>query len=662
MVLATKSIPINGKLEGFYIQENPYAATLHKIEDFYPSPDIIQIQISPKDCKTSELILGLEMIDSMLTNGFKESHVHSIHKAKLFIFHEFSKDSGVFDVLEQINQIPLLQQLISDNGRHLLYLLYLKKKEDYNPEKLAGILEQQYPGIERIITLSHFHIEEQIEKSIKKDLYTISAVILLFISLVILLVYRSLKSLLLVAINAFFSLIPLFFFLSVLQIEINMITVTAIPLVLILSLSDSIHLMTGFYHSNTFSGKIEKTAYTINRYITPSFLTSFTTSIAFLSFLFNDSVYIREFGLISGIVAMVEFFVSFFTLPLLLELFGSKKSKSASLKFIPVRLYMVQKPGSLILIGILVLSVFFVHKLNFQTDYESFFPVNTELRENHIELRNNFQSIIGLDIIIEKKENTHPETGINQLTLNLVREIRGIEGVKRVNSYKDQLDFRQEYLKGLPIGKFDKTDNVYMLQNKSRIHVSVDNPEDISKIKAELERRTHVYDKNFEISYFSPALLFDFINASVAESLLESLLFSGLLIFLMFFLLARNLRFALASILANLVPIGALVLMFVFFKININIGTAITAVICLGFIVDDTIHILYRKLKLKEELNELTGSLFLTSFILAGSFLVFAISDFQPTRIFGQLSAAVFSIAFASDILIINWLTQKKQE
>jgi uncharacterized protein len=359
---------------------------------------------------------------------------------------------------------------------------------------------------------------------------------------------------------------------------------------------------------------------------------------------------------------MFEFFVSFFTLPLLLDFIGSKKNKSAAFKFIPVRLYMVQKPGSLILIGSLVLSMFFVHKLNFQTDYESFFPVNTELRENHIELRNNFQSIIGLDIIIEKKENTYSESGINQLTLNLVREIRGIEGVKRVNSYKDQLDFRQKYLKGLPIGKFDKTDNVYMLQNKSRIHVSVDNPEDISKIKAKVERKTQVYDKSFEFSYFSPALLFDFINASVAESLLESLVFSGLLIFLMFFLLARNLRFALVSILANLVPIGALVLMFAFFKININIGTAITAVICLGFIVDDTIHILYRKLKLKEELNELTGSLFLTSILLAGSFLVFTISNFQPTRIFGLLSSVVFSIAFVSDILIINWLTQKKQK
>ena len=101
-------------------------------------------------------------------------------------------------------------------------------------------------------------------------------------------------------------------------------------------------------------------------------------------------------------------------------------------------------------------------------------------------------------------------------------------------------------------------------------------------------------------------------------------------------------------------------MMFVLFRINLNIGTAMTAVICLGIIVDDTIHILYRKLILGEELKELTHGLFLTSFFLTVSFLLFMISDFQPTKNFGFLSGCVFIVAYLSDMIILNWLLKIK--
>jgi len=37
------------------------------------------------------------------------------------------------------------------------------------------------------------------------------------------------------------------------------------------------------------------------------------------------------------------------------------------------------------------------------------------------------------------------------------------------------------------------------------------------------------------------------------------------------------------------------------------------------------------------------------------------ISNFQPTRFFGVLSALVFLVAFVSDMMIINWLAAKKK-
>jgi len=80
---------------------------------------------------------------------------------------------------------------------------------------------------------------------------------------------------------------------------------------------------------------------------------------------------------------------------------------------------------------------------------------------------------------------------------------------------------------------------------------------------------------------------------------------------------------------------------------------------CLGLIVDDTIHILYCKLSLRKGIEELSYGLLTTSLILAGGFALFALSNFEPTQIFGSLSATVFLITFISDMIILNWLLKK---
>jgi predicted RND superfamily exporter protein len=650
-----KNIHVSGKIEGFFVKNNPYTASINKVVNFYPFKYIVQLQVSPKNSNLQEVISGLEILNSLLSSQFPSSKMHSLDNAKLFLNLHFSSDSSIFRVMSEVKKIPLLQQLVSDNEKHLLMLLYLKDSGDFRLSDFNKIIDRSYPGIERIIAISQFHIEDQIEKSIREDLLIISLIIVLLISFLILLIYRDIYALLLVGVNAIYPLIALFFFFSLMKIEINMITVIAVPLILILSLADSIHIMTGFSPVALGGENISNIIQTLKRYIVPCFFTSATDSVAFLSFVFNDSINIREFGIISGILAMLEYTITILTVPFLLSLLKKKRAYNNTLDYISDKLISKKRTGSLILIGMMIISFFFLPLLKFNTDYDSFFPLNTQLRENHREMGNNFQSIIGMDIIIEKKNDSLSDLGIDQFTINLVDTLLGLDGVKRINSLKDEQDFKMRYLKGFPFLKLDKSDNVFKLPGKSRIHVSVNTPDDIQMIKNRFEQIVKEYSGAYEFTYFSPALLFDFINISVAKSLIMSLLSSAISIFFMFWFLFKNLRVALASMIANIVPIGGLILIFVAFNISINIGTALTSVICIGIIVDDTIHILYRKLTLKEELNELNHGLFITWLILTVGFLTFIQSSFQPTRIFGLLSSSVFVIGYLSDLLIINW-------
>ena len=210
--------------------------------------------------------------------------------------------------------------------------------------------------------------------------------------------------------------------------------------------------------------------------------------------------------------------------------------------------------------------------------------------------------------------------------------------------------------------RFSRHGNPFVSEDreKYRINVKLMNQEDISAVAAKLANDFKKYEPAFRYSVYSDFLFFEYISSSVTRSLMRSLLFSALLIFLTFFTLTTNIRAILASILANLVPLGFLIIIFAVFKIDMNITTSITLVICLGLIVDDTIQILYRRVRLAEPLEELGFGVLTTSLILIGGFFSFVLSQSRPNQVFGVLCAIVFLIAVISDMTIMPWMLKEK--
>ena len=105
-------------------------------------------------------------------------------------------------------------------------------------------------------------------------------------------------------------------------------------------------------------------------------------------------------------------------------------------------------------------------------------------------------------------------------------------------------------------------------------------------------------------------------------------------------------------------------IIFYFGNLDLNILTAITTVVCLGIIVDDTIHVIYRKKVLKLKNDELGYGIITTSIILIGGFLTFMLSSFQPSQVFGYVSAMIFFVTMVADLTILPFLldlTSKKK-
>jgi predicted RND superfamily exporter protein len=146
--------------------------------------------------------------------------------------------------------------------------------------------------------------------------------------------------------------------------------------------------------------------------------------------------------------------------------------------------------------------------------------------------------------------------------------------------------------------------------------------------------------------------------------LLGSLALAAVLIFGVMTALFRSLRIGLISIIPNLLPLVMTFGLMGLRGIHINTSSIIIFSISLGLAVDDSIHFLARYQEeckrsgsLEEALlrtfNGAGRAIILTSALLIGGLGVLNFSDFIPTQLFSQLTAATVFGALIGDLFIL---------
>lgn len=150
--------------------------------------------------------------------------------------------------------------------------------------------------------------------------------------------------------------------------------------------------------------------------------------------------------------------------------------------------------------------------------------------------------------------------------------------------------------------------------------------------------------------------------------LFSSLLNASVVIFLLIAVLFRSWRIGLIAILPNVTPLIVTLGYIGWRGYELNAGNVIVFAISLGIAVDDTIHFLAR---FREEtqhggsLGEIirrthmaTGrAVVITSVMIVAGMSILLISDFVPTRRFGELTAITMAAALLGDLIVLPaWL------
>lgn len=223
------------------------------------------------------------------------------------------------------------------------------------------------------------------------------------------------------------------------------------------------------------------------------------------------------------------------------------------------------------------------------------------------------------------------------------------------------------YEMSLPFG-LDLTDRVDIKKSATRVSVIA---KDLSsrEMKAFKERSERWLARNtprpMHALATSPVVIFSHLADRNTKSMMRGNVASLLMISLCLVLALASLKLGLLSIIPNVLPIvfgyGLWSLMFG----EINIVASIVGTICLGIIVDDTIHFL-SKYQFKrrvagysprraaiETIKSVGPAMIVTTLILGFGFGVLTQSGFQMNQYLGLMTVMVVGFALVADLLIL---------
>jgi len=583
----------------------------------------------------------------------------------------------VFPVMHGPNDGSFRSRLL-DNTRSVLD----SYKDEVGPVHLAGW------------TVTNLSLSQYM----KSDVAVFIPVTYFFITLTVWLVFRNIRLTMVALANisictgATMGLFPL------LGITLNNVTTIVPPLVMALALTDTVHIFSHLDRKllDTSRSASLATEKVLQRVIGPSFLTSLTTAVGFISLTVSDIPPIREFGLVASAGMVFEFLFSFLLLPPMLLWFkpeaifvdGERKpffnaAGTRLSSFIQNHPRSISAISALLFLG----AIWAATGIKVETNLLEYFKQSSPIRQELEYIERRLSGVGSVDISLKAKER---DAFLNPAELEVIDRLQTfaetLPGVDRTMSFVDfmkdmNMSFHDEnrdffripdsremisqYL--LLYDSDDIADFITPAYDHARIliriseHSSAGQARLISSLRSFIDDLQH---EELEIRVTGRALQDVNTIDALVRGQVQSLSLAAVIITLIMFLALRSVRIGAWSLIPNLFPIAINFGIMGMLGIPLNTSTALISVVALGIAVDDTIHYLteYKRrlsenLTVREALHLVTlekgKGISSSTIILFISFSVLMLSQFVPTISFGGLSAVIMLTAWIGDMVVL---------
>jgi predicted RND superfamily exporter protein len=702
----------------FTIEDDPDVAFYKTIKDTFGDDEFFVIAFSSPELFTPPLLRMIATITKELEAIPEVGEVQSIanvdyihgseeyFEVRPFLEHIPDDKAGSDLLRRQALDNPLyVGNLVSADGNTTAMVVFPKAHGAEDGSFRKRLLEQTKAVLHKHRdVVDQFHLAGwtmtnfSLSQFMKSDVATFIPLTYLFITVTIWLTFRNLRLTLLALANisictgATMGLFPL------LGITLNNVTTVVPPLVMALALTDTVHIFSHLDKSLLAQSQSPAVALqtVLKRVLIPSFLTSLTTAVGFISLVLSDIPPIKEFGYVASIGMVFEFIFSFMLLPPLLLLCNPAKifihdsngqgfnaflsGLSNFVHSFPRRITAVT---ALLLLG----ALWAASTIKVETNLLEYFKPSSELRQELEYVESRLSGVGTVDISLKAQERDAFRDPKNLAVVERVQSLaETLTGVDRTISFVD-------FLKDMNMSFHDENQDFYIIPDSRElvsqylllydsgdmddfitteydharilIRISEHNSAGQDRIITALRSFIDQNENNgLQIRVTGRAVQDVNTIDALVQGQVQSLALAAAVISLIMILAMRSLAIGFLSLVPNMVPIVLNFGIMGAFGIPLNTSTALISVIGLGIAVDDTIHFLteYRlrraeNLSISQTLRRVIldkgMGISSSTVILFFGFSVLMFSNFVPTMSFGFLSAVIMITAWLGDMIVL---------
>ncbi len=447
---------------------------------------------------------------------------------------------------------------------------------------------------------------------------------------------------------------------------------------------------------------------TILKNLTPIFLTALTTSIGFLSMILNEVPPVQHLGILVGIGVLFIFVITVTFLPALLVVCPcGVKPMLASVAGWPQQQVWTVSLGQFVvknyrplLYGLLLIvagSSIFIARLELDNNPLNYFKIGTWHREATEFVDANLTGVTFTDYSLQSGQPngiTNPAffAKVEAFTeyVGTFPEVAHVNSIvpimKRLNKHlhaddpayyrlPETKELAAQYLllytMSLPFG-LDLTNQINVDYSSTRVTVTMHkvSGKRHMEILDEVEAWVATNMPEMNTQGVGTWVMFTYLSQRVIHGMINSLMLALVLITIVCVVTFRSLRLGLISLIPNALPILLTFGVWGMLGDHIDFAVSIVATAALGVIIDDTIHLLVRYQRSREDgkqrgqafqyaLHDVGHALLFTSIILVVGFGLFLLSDFRINSSMGAMISLSIAFALAFDFLCLPGILMK---
>lgn len=528
----------------------------------------------------------------------------------------------------------------------------------------------------------------------EKDLMVMVPIMVLFVGIILSLTLRNFAGVIAVFTVIGCTVMTTMGIAGYLNIHLNNLSGVVPTVLMALCVADAMHIVMSYFQSE--KDGLDRAHDSLQRNIKPTFLTSFTTFLGFVSFGNADLVPILDFSYLCAAGTIIAWIFTMLTTMPLMQLFGKDVHQAApehgriGRLFNWIAEFSTTHPKRIcaFFLFFTILCAWIGSRNEVNSNPFDYFSSDTELARSNRFIRKSLKGLNGLEFMVDSGSsggiydpeflhkvdafqawiNSQPYTNRSYSFVDTYKQLNRAfhdgkqEAFATPATREEAADQYLFYTLGIP-QELDVTNMVSLDQRYLRV-LTLWN---IQQSKKSLSETKRIEDKARELGLNATATgmeyLYQGMNDYVVGTYFESIAWSLVLISLLMMVCFRSIQIGIISIIPNIVPIVFGAAMMTIMKKPIDVGTVMVASICYGLAIDDTIHFLSEFFEHRAKGTEIRPALrqvfshsglamLAMTIVLVGGFGVFVFAQFIPNYNFGVLTAIVLSSGALTEFLL----------